>query len=184
MNILPRISKILYHGSIELFTKIDVSKGRSNKDFGRGFYMATDKGHAIGMMNKKFNEAVRRSKNKSPDQFSKYLYEIELNEDILSELKIKYFFEADMDWLDFVLECRTKTEVAHNYDLVIGPTADDNTTLCFKNYLDGLYGNFRTEDESKEFLLKMLEVENLGIQYFIGKQEIADKLIKSIKIIN
>ena len=26
-----------------------------------------------------------------------------------------------------------------------------------------------------------LEVENLGIQYYIGKQEIADKLILSIK---
>ena len=36
-------------------------------------------------------------------------------------------------------------------------------------------------DDAKEILMKNLEVENLGIQYYIGKQEIADKLIISIK---
>lgn len=184
MNILPRISDVLYHGTIDCFTKIDVTKGRSNKDFGKGFYMATDKVQAMGMMNKKFNEAVRRSKSKDPSQFKKYLYEIKLNRDVLKTLNIKYFFEADMEWLEFVLECRGKDGLPHNYDLVVGPTADDNTTVCFKNYFDGLYGNFRTEDEAKEFLLKMLEVENLGIQYFIGKQEVADKLIESIRVIS
>ena len=49
MNILPRIADTLYHGTIELFTSIDVTKGRSNKDFGKGFYMAVDKSQAIGM---------------------------------------------------------------------------------------------------------------------------------------
>ena len=184
MNILPRIADTLYHGTIELFTSIDVTKGRSNKDFGKGFYMAVDKSQAIGMMNKKFNEAVRRSKSKDPAQFNKYLYEIKFNREILPELKIKYFVDADMKWLNFVLECRGKGGLPHDYDLVIGPTADDNTSLCFKNYFDGLYGNFRTDEEAREYLLKMLEVENLGVQYFIGKQEIADRLISSVKVMN
>lgn len=56
--------------------------------------------------------------------------------------------------------------------------------VLYHGTIDGLYGNFRTEDESKEFLLKMLEVENLGIQYFIGKQEVANKLIESIRVIS
>ena len=40
MNILPRISDTLYHGTIYRITSVDVTKGRGNKDFGRGFYMA------------------------------------------------------------------------------------------------------------------------------------------------
>lgn len=180
MNILPRINETLYHGTIDLIASIDVTKGRGNKDFGKGFYMAVEKSQAIGMMNKKFNEAVRRTKSKDPNQFSKHLYEIKLNKKMLPTLKIKYFFEADTEWLDFILSCRSSKTIPHDYDLVIGPTADDNTTLCLKYYFDGIYGKVGTDD-AKEILMKNLEVENLGIQYYIGKQEIADKLIISIK---
>lgn len=95
MNILPRISKVLYHGTIDLFSKVDVSKGRGNKDFGKGFYMAVDKNQALGMMEKKFREAERRSRNKNSKYFSKVLYEIRLDKNVLPDLKIKYFFEPD-----------------------------------------------------------------------------------------
>ena len=167
MNILPRISDTLYHGTIDFFSSVDVTKGKSNKDFGKGFYMALEKSQAIGMMNKKFGEAVRRTRSKDPNQFSKHLYEIKLNREVIPNLKIK-------------LECRDCETVPHDYDLVIGPTADDNTTLCLKYYKDGVYGKVGSY-EAKELLLKNLEVENLGIQYYIGKQEVADKLILTIK---
>ncbi len=179
MNILPRISDTLYHGTIDTIAHIDVTKGRSNKDFGKGFYMAVEKSQAIGMMNKKYNEAVRRTKSKDPNQFSKHLYEIKINKDLLPDLKIKYFLDADIEWLDFILLCRSSKSIPHDYDLVIGATADDNTTLCLKYYFDGIYGKVDSDD-AKEFLMKNLEVENLGIQYYIGKQEVADKLISSI----
>ena len=179
MNILPRISDTLYHGTIDVISSIEVSKGRSNKDFGKGFYMAVEKSQAIGMMNKKFNEAVRRTKSKDPSQFSKHLYEIKLNKELFPSLKIKYFLDADMEWLDFILLCRSSKEVPHDYDLVVGATADDNTTLCLKYYFDGIYGKVGSDD-AKEMLMKNLEVENLGVQYYIGKQAVADKLILSV----
>ena len=37
---LQQYKKVLYHGTISEITEIDVSKGRGNKDFGKGFYMA------------------------------------------------------------------------------------------------------------------------------------------------
>lgn len=40
MNMSPVRCKVLYHGSAELFDKIDVDKGLPRKDFGRGFYMS------------------------------------------------------------------------------------------------------------------------------------------------
>ena len=180
MNILPRINDTLYHGTIQKFYSVDVSKGHSNKDFGKGFYMAVEKSQAIGMMEKKFREAVRRTKSKNEGDFTKHLYEIKLNKDLLPSLKIKYFVDADMEWLDFVLLCRSSESVPHDYDLVVGPTADDNTTLCLKYYFDGIYGKVGSDD-AKEMLMKNLEVENLGVQYYIGKQEVADKLILSFR---
>ena len=71
----------------------------------------------------------------------------------------------------------------HNFDLVVGPTADDDTALCLKAYWDGLYGKTGSV-EAKKVLLSNLETENLGIQYFVGKQDVADKLIAGIKLID
>ena len=52
------IPEFLYHGSAVSFPRIDVSKGRDRKDFAKGFYMAFSREQAIGMMNKKYEEAV------------------------------------------------------------------------------------------------------------------------------
>jgi len=51
-----------------------------------------------------------------------------------------------------------------------------------KAYWDGLYGKVSL-DAAKRVLLNNLETENLGIQYYIGKQEVADQLIANIKAI-
>ena len=53
----------LYHGTAEKFETIDVFKGRNNKGFGKGFYMAVTKSQAIGMMHKKYREAILRRPN-------------------------------------------------------------------------------------------------------------------------
>lgn len=177
-----KIKTTLYHGTISEIHQVDVTLGRGRKDFGSGFYMAVSKNQAIGMMHKKYREHIRRSRNKQEHIFSEKLYEVNLNETLFSHLNIKIFKVADLDWLDFVLMCREKGGTPHDYDMVIGPTADDDTAFCLKAYWDGLYGKVGS-DAAKKTLLDNLEPENLGIQYFIGKQEIADKLITSIKTI-
>lgn len=175
---LQKIKPILYHGTIDEISAVDVTAGRDRKDFGKGFYLATTKSQAVGMMHKKYREAVRRSKNKKDAAFQEILYEIHLDEQAIQELNIKVFENADMEWLDFVLKCR-KGGTPHQYDLVVGPTADDDTALCLKAYQDGLYGKVDSS-EAKTILLNNLEVENLGIQYFVGNQEIANRLITDI----
>lgn len=175
-----KLKTILYHGTVSEIERVDVTLGRGRKDFGRSFYMAISKKQAVGMMHKKYKESVKRSRGKQETAFSEKLYEIALNEEIISRLKIKIFDRADVEWLDFVLMCREQGGLPHDYDLVIGPTADDDTTLCLKAYWDGLYGKVGTIS-AKTILLNNLETENLGIQYFIGKQDVADQLIKSMK---
>lgn len=173
------ISTTLYHGSISVIEKVDVSMGRGRKDFGKGFYMSVSKQQAIGMMHKKYKEAKRKYFNSNKSNFREVLYKVELDESIISALNIKIFNSADVEWLDFILMCRNSNALPHDYDLVIGPTADDDTIYCLKRYYDGDYGE-KNSTEAKRMLLKNLEVENLGVQYFIGKQDVADKLIQSL----
>lgn len=174
------LKQVLYHGTISKIDKINVNLGRGNKDFGKGFYMAVTKKQAIGMMHKKYREAIRRNRHKKSVDFSERLYEIHLDVEYAKKLNNKLFLRADEEWLEFILMCRENTTIPHNYDLVIGPTADDDTMLCLKAYWDGLYGRIGSSD-AKRILLNNLEPENLGIQYYIGKQEIADKIIQEIK---
>lgn len=171
---------VLYHGTIATIEEIDINQGKGRKDFGKGFYMAVSRAQAVGMMHKKYKEAVRRSRNKRDSDFTEHLYQIELDALAVKTLKIRFFEQADEDWLDFVLMCREKGGTTHDYDMVIGPTADDDTMLCLKTYWDGLYGTVGSS-EAKRILLNNLETENLGIQYFIGKQEVVDHVIKSMK---
>lgn len=173
---------ILYHGTASEIQQVDVKLGRERKDFGKGFYMAVSKSQAIGMMHKKYREVVRRSKGKLDSAYSEKLYEIMLDKNHMPKLNIKVFYGADLEWLDFILMCREKGGMPHAYDMVVGPTADDDTAFCLKAYWDGLYGKVGS-DAAKRILINNLETENLGIQYYIGKQEVADQLIVNIKAI-
>ena len=141
---------VLYHGTISQIEHIDVKRGRGNKDFGKGFYMAVSRQQAIGMMHKKYKEAVRRSRNKKNLSFEERHYEITLDKKYLETITIKQFETADQEWLDFVLLCREN---------------------------GGKVGS----SQAKTILLNNLEPENLGIQYYVGKQMVVDRLISSMK---
>ena len=173
----------LYHGTVSEIRHIDVSRGRDRKDFGKGFYIAVSKRQAIGMMHKKYKEAVRRNRNKENADIQEYLYEIYLDDLYAETLNVKEFKYADEEWLNFILMCREKGDHPHDYDVVIGPTADDDTMLCLRAYWAGLYGE-KGSQEAKKILLNNLEPENLGVQYFIGKQSVVDRLIREIRRID
>ena len=72
----PAPVKVLYHGSAELFDKIDVNKGRPRKDFGKGFYMSVLKKQAEGVMRKKYTETLNRRPNRSKEGLVKAVYSI------------------------------------------------------------------------------------------------------------
>ena len=154
----------LFHGTIASIDQIDVSRGRAHKDFGRGFYMSMSPRQAIGMMHKKYREAVRRSRNAAQNEFIERLYRIQLKPNSEAELNVKIFNVADMEWLEFILLCReSELEHPHEYDVVVGPTADDDTLISLQNYWKGIYGPIGSE-VAKEALLSVLEPENLGVQ--------------------
>ena len=158
-----KIKSTIYHGTISDIDNVDLTAGRGYKDFGKGFYLDYDKAQSIGIINKNYKIALKR-KHKD---ITKNLYAFDTLQEELEKCKVKVFNSADVEWLDFILMCRRSPNTPHEFDVVIGPTADDDTSLCLNMYNEGVYGPVDSE-MAKQTLLRNLEVENLGTQVFIG----------------
>jgi hypothetical protein len=176
----------LYHGTICEFSKIDVKKGKGNKDFGRGFYTSQDIRHAerLASRNKNIEEercALRGEKKIVTPRL--YIYEFDL--DALAALNVKEFAAADREWMRFVvLNRENKSKVQrHEYDIVIGPTANDNTRAAIQTVMPLTKGQVMT-DKAINALIALVESDNLPRQFFFGTQRAADLLCsKGMRII-
>lgn len=130
---------ILYHGSNIKVTKIDLSKCRPFKDFGRGFYLTSMREQAALMARRivrlygglpwisafSFDETAFRSR----------------------DIKTLSFYKPCRDWALFVLNNRNKrfknTDDAlcnhdNKYDIVSGPVANDDIAYLFRTFSGGL----------------------------------------------
>ena len=63
-------------------------------------------------------------------------------------LNIKHFDALNKEWLEFIKENRTKGGIQHQFDIVIGPVADDDTMETVQLYIGGVL----TADEAVERL--------------------------------
>jgi hypothetical protein len=138
----------LYHGSNIAIETVDLSRGKKNKDFGQGFY-ATD----IPTQAEFWSRRIA-------NRYGGYPVVTELEFDfeaaIKSDLKIKVFEEPCEEWALFVISCRNG--VIHDYDIVIGPVADDAMAQLFGLYDMHIIG--------LEEVVKGLEYKGLNSQYF------------------
>ena len=156
---------ILYHGTNCDFSVIDLKKTKPYKDFGKGFYV-TD------IPQQAYDLARNRSKIWGGTPFvQKYEFdETNLQSD---KLKVLHFEKVCVEWADFIYKNRTvSAKFSHDYDIVIGPIADDGVAYLLNLYEDGL----RTLEE----LAKELEYKDLNSQYcFLTDKAIS--LLRRIK---
>ena len=127
---------ILYHGSNVDIQNISLSACRPYKDFGRGFYL-TD----IPEQAERMAERVARIYGGEPVL---NIYEIDDSFLDSSSLRIKNFGEKTTeDWARFVMNNRNRgfenysdplCNFDSKYDIVIGPVADDNMAMLFRQY--------------------------------------------------
>ena len=75
-----------------------------------------------------------------------FVYEYLFEEN--SVLNVKRFDALSEEWLEFIKENRSKGGLQHNYDVVIGQVADDNTMETVQLYI----ANILTASESVERL--------------------------------
>lgn len=146
---------ILYHGSNTDIEQIDLKAGIPYKDFGQGFYLTPD------------IETAKRMAQKKANLFggTPTLIAYELKEDELANtsLKVKRFSEkATADWFLFIDANRDRKlpHPTHDYDIVIGPIADDGVVLQLTSYHRGT--------STAEQAAIDLQDRYLDQQYFFG----------------
>ena len=128
-KIIQEASKKLtvYHGSTFEFETIDLSKSHNRRDFGKGFYTTL-----LYTQSKEwaYRLALRYGKNKY------FIYEYAFCEK--PDLKVKRFDTLSEEWLEFIKENRMSNVINHDFDVVIGPVADDNTMETVQLYIAGI----------------------------------------------
>lgn len=177
--------KDLFHGTTYDINEIDVTMGKGYKDFGKGFYATSVKNHAesIARRNKRILEAReakihQRNPKYKTKIYQAYRYNLEFDDSCIEnpgKLKIKIFKKADREWVRFILKNRDSDRTMHDYDIVIGPTADENTVTVINSYKEELIATDYADDMLDD-LIKELEPENLPKQYFFGTNASIQKL--------
>jgi hypothetical protein len=129
----------LYHGSYMQVSEPRIIAPVRLLDFGTGFYTTTDKEQAIKFTNRFKNFEKNRIVN---------IYEYN-DVDAESLLSILKFTEANTEWLSYVVANRSGTGKDNDYDIVIGPVANDKVYDVVESFELGDY----SEEEAIRRLL-------------------------------
>lgn len=157
----------LYHGSNVSIETVELSKSKHGKDFGRGFYLNPNEIQA-----KEMAEAKADFLGGKP---TVSVFELDPKSIEQGVLKIKVFEDYSKEWAEFVaMNRRNMTDVqAHDYDVVIGPIADDKVGVQIRRFINGFI--------SAEKLIEELRFKEKAVQYFFGTER-AVKFLKLIEL--
>lgn len=120
----------LYHGSNVEVRDPKILVSNRALDFGTAFYLTSEYEQA-----KKWAKlTAERKKFGNP-----IVNEFDFNDELISEIHVIRYESADKDWLKFVSSCRTERKTGEEFDIIIGPVADDRTFDVISLYLIGVY---------------------------------------------
>lgn len=151
---------IVYHGSTEIVNSPLVSIGRKNLDFGRGFYVTTNKQQAISWALRPLNDGKEKYLN---------TYELNMADALKDGYKVLAFDSYNREWLDFVISNRKGQNLWKSYDIVTGGVANDRVFNTVELYANELI--------SAEEALQRLKYNKPNNQICILKQDIIDKYL-------
>lgn len=122
---------LLYHGSTMAVRKPIVSRGRGKTDFGKGFYTTTSREQA--------EKWAQIKRERMGDEAHAIVSVFELDDAVLNNpaYHTRHFDGATAEWLDFVVGNR-RGEVHHNFDLIMGPVANDKLYATITLYENGI----------------------------------------------
>ena len=125
----------LYHGSNVEVKNPQVFESDRKLDFGTGFYVTTS-----------FEQAERwaylTAKRRGVGTPVVTVYEYDESKE--NELSILRFNAPDSAWLRFVTANRKNEIIKDDYDLIIGPVANDRTMPVISLYFSGIYSEEET----------------------------------------
>ena len=149
----------LYHGSNQIVENPKLLSPTHPMDFGNGFYTTANYKQAEA-----FAHRVVRLRGYNP-----VVNVYEFDEEDISNCKTLKFDEPNAEWLHFVVANRKMEYKNENYELVIGPVADDDVYETITALENGIY--------DEEEALKRLKIKKLYNQYVFKTQEIMNKLV-------
>lgn len=162
----------LYHGSYAPIETIDLSLCLEGKDFGKGFYLTSDFEQARSFVKNSIKKA--KNMNMISDEVNHgYVTTFQYVEQKESCTTFT-FDDTNKEWLWYVAMNRRnqlseilKDDISSrllNAEIVIGKIANDRTNPTITAYLNGLYGDIKS-DESIQFTIKQLMPNKLKDQY-------------------
>lgn len=131
----------VYHGSSVIVEKPDVNHSFRPLDFGKGFYVTTNKEQAERWARRK-----ARYSNDSHPIVNCY----EMSDDI-GTLAVKNSDGNLEEWIDFVCDCRDEKEIYKQYDIIIGQVANDKVMVVVDMYHAGIWNRERAIREMKVY---------------------------------
>lgn len=156
----------LYHGSYLQVEKTLVKLGRKKVDFGQGFYLTKLRQQASSWAK---TIAERKGRNALPTlSIYSFDYDTVKNKDY----RIKIFDSYNLEWLEYVVDCRKGGTKQNMYDIVEGGVANDNVIDTVEDYENRVI----TADQA----LGQLKYKAVNHQLCILNQEIVDNYLSFI----
>lgn len=138
---------LLFHGSNMEIGDVDLAKSRPYKDFGKAFYLSTDKSQALEMA--RFKVLTQGG--------TETITVFDFDDNAVEGLKIKHFDGYTLEWAEFVFNNRDeRNDFQHDFDIVYGPIANDTVGVQIRD--------LRERKISMDAFLKNLEYKK-GITF-------------------
>lgn len=153
----------LFHGSYIAVPTPLVKLGRKKVDFGQGFYLTKLREQATSWA---ITIAERKGRYAQP-----FLTVYKFDDTALLDAgyRIKRFESYDMEWLNYVIDCRKGGVMQQQYDIVEGGVANDKVIDTVEDYENGII--------TAEQALGQLKYKEINHQICILSQDVADKYL-------
>ncbi|MBR1797740.1 MAG: DUF3990 domain-containing protein [Clostridiales bacterium] len=140
----------LYHTGYEIIREPQINYGRSNADFGPGFYLSDDE---------EFSKRWARIRDGKDTYINKYMLHTD-------DLNIKTF-SRELDWFDYIYTNRSgRKDLYPDHDMIIGPIANDTVYDTYGILTSGLLDRQKALDvlligpEYKQIVIKSQKAIN------------------------
>ena len=153
----------LFHGSYTEVSSPLVKLGRAKVDFGQGFYLTMLQAQAEAWA-KTISE-----RRKTGTQAVVSTFSLDMDGIKADNYRIKTFETYDLEWLEYVIDCRKGGNLQNQYDLVEGGVANDNVIDTVEDYENGVI--------TAEQALGQLKYKAVNHQLCILNQSIVDKYL-------
>ena len=153
----------LFHGSYTEVASPLVKLGRAKVDFGQGFYLTMLQSQAEAWA-KTISE-----RRKTGTQAVVSTFSLDMDGVKADNYRIKTFETYDLEWLEYVIDCRKGGNLQNQYDLVEGGVANDNVIDTVEDYENGVI--------TAEQALGQLKYKAVNHQLCILNQAIVDKYL-------